>query len=109
MGYKFVLLYYIICNLFYIVLNVNTNRNCEGAPIRSLFTLLLWHILFPVSSTATAAEVLLNNEEVSFPSCIVTGAFLTPYQDAPLDLESPQFYANRKNMIERCCVRNILL
>ena len=51
--------------------------HCEGAPVRSLFTLLLWDELF---------------------GCGVAHAFQTPYQQAPLDLDAAPgvFLASRR-------------
>ena len=56
--------------------------HCEGGPIRALFSLLMWDTLFGEFSQS------------------IEGVFLTPYQDAPLDLDSPGvFYHNRLSII----------
>jgi hypothetical protein len=53
--------------------------HCEGACFRSLFGLLFWDVIFSSS---------------------VPDVFLTPFQDAPLDLNTfPDFYVNRKHEI----------
>ena len=53
--------------------------HCEGACFRSLFGLLFWDVNFSSS---------------------VPDVFLTPFQDAPLDLNTfPDFYVNRKHEI----------
>ena len=52
--------------------------HCEGSPLRSLFTLLMWDCLF----------------------ADVPNVFQTPYQDAPLDLDVPgRFYRARRAAI----------
>eukprot|EP01027_Heterolobosea_sp_BB2_P019476 GEZU01027349.1.p1 GENE.GEZU01027349.1~~GEZU01027349.1.p1 ORF type:complete len:556 (-),score=130.14 GEZU01027349.1:166-1833(-) len=53
--------------------------HCEGGVFRALFSLLFWDILFCDS---------------------VPYVFQTPYQDAPLDLNTDAFYSSRKDMIE---------
>eukprot|EP00952_Eustigmatos_sp_NYUAD-ZCMA_P010786 44029-Eustigmatos_ZCMA.PRE.1 len=54
--------------------------HCEGSLLRSLFSLLFFEQLF----------------------ADVPGVFISPYQDAPLDLHQPwQFYANRESILER--------
>ena len=59
--------------------------HCEGSPLRSLFALFLWDVLFP-SSVDDAPE----------------GAFVTAFQDAPLDLDSPSvFYYAREEIIKK--------
>jgi hypothetical protein len=59
--------------------------HCEGGPIRSLFALFFWDILFPIS-----------------PEDAPIGAFVTAFQDAPLDLDSPGvFYSSRQALITR--------
>jgi len=53
--------------------------HCEGACFRTLFGILFWDIIF---------------------SADVPDVFLTPFQDAPLDLTSfPDFYRNREASI----------
>jgi hypothetical protein len=49
--------------------------HCEGAPLHTLFALLAWEVLFDGGGVADT--------------------FLTPYQDAPLDLDAAPrvFYA----------------
>ena len=56
-----------------------TYEHDEGRGLRELFGLLLWDQLFD----ATVAD-----------------AFCSPYQGAPLDLNSPHFYAARKASID---------
>jgi hypothetical protein len=59
--------------------------HCEGSPIRSIFALLFWDVLFPPQ---------IENA----PS----GAFVTAFQDAPLDLDSPSvFYSAREGIIRK--------
>ena len=53
--------------------------HCEGSLPVSLFMLLFWTELYEVD---------------------VPGAFVTPYQLAPLDLFTANFYDNRKDQIE---------
>lgn len=53
--------------------------HCEGALPVSLFVLFFWEQLFGIS---------------------VPGAFLSSYQDAPLDLYTSKFYENRKSEID---------
>ena len=54
--------------------------HCEGACFRTLFGILFWDVIF-------------NSD--------VADVFLTPFQDAPLDLNSfPDFYRNRQDAIE---------
>ena len=54
--------------------------HCEGSPLRSLFGLIMWEILF------------LDTVE---------NVFYTPYQDQPLDLQyGAVFYKNRENAIK---------
>ena len=59
--------------------------HCEGAPLYSLFALLLWEQLF--------------GSEASPPP---PGAFLTPFQDAPLDLDAGghAFYSARRGALQ---------
>jgi hypothetical protein len=53
--------------------------HCEGACFRTLFGILFWDIIFCSQ---------------------VPDVFLTPFQDAPLDLNTfPDFFVNRKNAI----------
>jgi Fanconi-associated nuclease 1 len=60
--------------------------HCEGTPLFSLFALLMWDVLF-CSPPGEPAEV--------------RGVFLSPYQDAPLDLDSGGnlFYRRREGAI----------
>eukprot|EP01041_Mallomonas_annulata_P006579 gene6579-13309_t len=76
--------------------------HCEGSPLRSLFGLLMWDVLF---MTVTGNDMV---------RCTT---FITPYQDAPLDLGQPggSFYRNRKDAIDNklswlstACVQNLL-
>ncbi|EKX42013.1 hypothetical protein GUITHDRAFT_45708, partial [Guillardia theta CCMP2712] len=53
--------------------------HCEGSPLRFLFSLLFWDVIF---------------------SSDVPDAFLTPFQDAPIDLDfHPFFYKRREALI----------
>lgn len=52
--------------------------HCEGAAIRFLFTVLMWDVLF------------MDVDDV----------FQTPFQNAPLDLQTEAFYISRKSAIE---------
>jgi hypothetical protein len=51
----------------------------EGEVFRALFTLLFWDVIY---------------------SADVPFVFQTPYQDAPLDLNTEAFYYNRSEVIE---------
>lgn len=60
--------------------------HCEGAVLRSVFGLLFWDVLFGPTSDAAA--------------CVPV--FVSPYQDAPLDLDTAgTFYLNRADIIEK--------
>jgi len=68
--------------------------HCEGVPLRSLFALCFWHLLFPRSDS-------LSVEATGFKADVIPNVFLTPYQDAPLDLDTQSFYKSRQVNIER--------
>ena len=68
--------------------------HCEGSPIYSLFSLCFWHLLFPRSDVKDTAF------GIQFASEIIPNVFVTPYQNAPLDLDSPDFYTSRCANIE---------
>jgi hypothetical protein len=54
--------------------------HCEGGPVLAIFALLMWDVLFTDD---------------------VPNTFATPYQDGPLDLDSPEvFYRNRRHLIQ---------
>ncbi|KAJ8902989.1 hypothetical protein NDN08_006306 [Rhodosorus marinus] len=52
--------------------------HCEGSIVRALFPLLMWDVLF----------------------CNVPDVFRTPFQDAPLDLGTEDFYLSRRELID---------
>ena len=73
--------------------------HCEGAIFHSLFGLLMWDILFtcpccPRSDTDTQCSGSCSN--CSSSSCAV---FVTPFQDAPLDLGHRAFFRTRQDAI----------
>jgi len=88
--------------------------HCEGSPLRTLFALLMWDVLF-MSVSGCAKEMDETPSEVD-ESVGAVGAesmldrrglgghypvFITPYQDAPLDLSKPRmFYIHRRDAIE---------
>ncbi|CBJ26014.1 conserved unknown protein [Ectocarpus siliculosus] len=54
--------------------------HCEGSPLRSLWALLMWDVIFSPG---------------------VADVFQTPFQDAPLDLDfCPLFYLNRRTAVD---------
>lgn len=73
-----------------------TAWHCEGSPVRSLFTLCLWHVIFPVRQEGQEEEESM----FGFPSEVIPNVFITPYQDGPLDLHFPAFYRDRKTNID---------
>lgn len=77
--------------------------HCEGAPLRSLFGLMMWTELFPCCDEEEKDE--WRSCGPAAPSLTpqpVPDVFRTPYQDAPLDLLTPGglFYRNRQKAIE---------
>ena len=72
--------------------------HCEGAIFHTLFGLLMWDILFtcpccPRSNTDTQCS---GSSNCYSSSCAV---FVTPFQDAPLDLGHRAFFRTRKDAI----------
>ena len=67
--------------------------HCEGSVLRSLFGLLMWEELF-MSVTDVHDEKVVDGGELQ---CVgPLDVFITPYQDAPLDLCQPGvFFENR--------------
>jgi len=75
--------------------------HCEGSVFRTLFGLLMWEELF-MSVTDSPVETMIpscENEAVDVGELLCVGpldVFITPYQDAPLDLCQPGvFFENR--------------
>ena len=56
-------------------------HHCEGRPLYSIFALLFWDIIFDGQ--------------------VGNGVFVTSYQDAPLDIDTPSFLERRKASIMR--------
>ena len=105
--------------------------HCEGAPLKSIFGLLMWSELFPTRAAPAPAsrdegsgsdgaggegeEGTAGLAAASSSRCVsrpppppaagylVADVFQTPYQDAPLDLLTPGglFYLNRREGIEQ--------
>ena len=86
--------------------------HCEGDIIHILFAVLLWDVLFPADSVSPDSTTPIERSSVGSTelgttvghstsltnglSTMAQDTFLTPYQDAPLDLDSPAvFFANR--------------
>lgn len=65
--------------------------HCEGSPLRCLFGLLMWDIIYS-SNTSSSSNV-----------------FISPYQEYPLDLYFPCFYDNRKQMIDEYLIKLSML
>jgi hypothetical protein len=73
--------------------------HCEGAPLRSIFGLMMWSELFPSPPVSAPASPSATPSAAS----PVADVFQTPYQDAPLDLLTPGglFFRNRREAIEQ--------
>nr|XP_023018348.1 fanconi-associated nuclease 1-like [Leptinotarsa decemlineata] len=56
--------------------------HCEGSLIKATFTLFFWDLIYN-------------------PEILVPGTFISKYQQVPLDMTTPYFYTNRKEVIDK--------
>ncbi len=71
--------------------------HCEGSPLKSLFFLIFWDILFPFVNEGDNNEYNDYQFDYDFDAkeAIIEDVFVSKYQDAPLDLDYNCFYHNR--------------
>uniref|UniRef100_A0A7S3HLV0 Fanconi-associated nuclease n=1 Tax=Spumella elongata TaxID=89044 RepID=A0A7S3HLV0_9STRA len=79
--------------------------HCEGSIFKTLFGLLMWDVLFacPICNNNSGSCSTSTNHSNSPAASNASGycVFVTPFQDAPLDLGHRSFYRTRRVAIQK--------
>ena len=77
--------------------------HCEGSIFKTLFGLLMWDVLFacPMCNNNSCTASTNNSNGPKACNASTYCVFVTPFQDAPLDLGHRSFYRTRRVAIQK--------